>query len=505
MIRVMKMIYILVDDNRIKTHDPYELVRAFYGNSKINIIGPDSKETLDKLSETIHISLQDEVYKVSLLRNNILVDFEKMSYPGKDFFRGDGASRNNTVKYLIYRLLSRNLDTKPPWGILTGIRPVKVAKILMDKGLSQENIIEVLTDSYLLSPDKARLIADVSITQKPILDSLDKNSYSIYIGIPFCPTRCFYCSFPTLIADRNNDIMKEYVDSLIEELEDTYSMMCNWHPNTVYIGGGTPTSLPKELMSKLLFHINMRFGGIKELTVEAGRPDTIDREYLELLKSNRVDRISINPQTMDDNTLRIIGRKHSAKDIVEAYRLSKEIGIETVNMDLIVGLPGENRRSVGETLKIIGKLEPDNLTVHTLAVKKGSEFILDREKYEITPTVEIQEMLRMASEFAKENGMIPYYLYRQKQIMGNFENIGYSKKDNPSLYNVSIMEEKETIIGIGMGSTSKFYNKLDKTIDTLANFRSIREYMERLSELKSRKRQKINEIEASWSKLYLDT
>jgi oxygen-independent coproporphyrinogen-3 oxidase len=255
----------------------------------------------------------------------------------------------------------------------------------------------------------------------------------------------------------------------------------------------------------LLDYINTRFEGIKELTVEAGRPDTIDREYIELLKNHKVNRISINPQTMDDVTLRIIGRNHSAKDIIDAYTLSKDIGIETVNMDLIVGLPGENRTNMEETLRTIRSLEPDNLTVHTLAVKKGSEFILDKGKYPIASGDEIQEMLYLASEFAKENKMIPYYLYRQKQILGNFENIGYSKKNNPCLYNVSIMEEKETIIGIGMGSTSKFYNKMEDSIDTFANFRSIRDYLGRLPEQKTLKRQKINKIEKSWCKLDLDT
>ena len=499
------MIYLLVVDKSIKTHDPYELVRAFYGGKDIKIIGTVSQESQAKDAETIAISIQGDTYKVSFTRNNTLIDFEQMSFHEKDFCRGETASRNNTIKHLIYKVLSRNLNTELPWGILTGIRPVKVAKMLMDKGLSQEEAIEVLSASYMLREDKARLITDVSLYQKPILDELDKNNYSIYIGIPFCPTRCFYCSFPTLIAHRNTDLMEGYVDALIEELDDTSVMMDSWNISTVYIGGGTPTSVPKELMGRLLDHINKKFEGIKELTVEAGRPDTIDREYLELLKSNYVDRISINPQTMDDKTLKIIGRKHSARDIVETYRLSKDVGIETVNMDLIVGLPGENRNNVAETLRIIRALQPDNLTVHTLAVKKGSEFIHDRGKYTIASADEIQEMLHLTSEFAKENDMIPYYLYRQKQIMGNFENIGYSKKSNPSLYNISIMEEKETIIGIGMGSTSKFYNKLENTIDTFSNFRSISEYLSRLSEQKTRKRQKINEIAKSWSNLDLDT
>jgi oxygen-independent coproporphyrinogen-3 oxidase len=233
------MVYILANDNRIKTQDPYELVRAFYGDGDIEIIDMDKRDPTTLNSETVSISIEGDVYKVSLLRGNTLIDSEQMSYHQKDFYRGETASRNNTVKHLIYKILSRKLDTELPWGILTGIRPVKVSKMLMDKGLAQEDAIDILVDSYLLREDKARLITDVSLNQNPILDALKKNSYSIYVGIPFCPTRCFYCSFPTLITHKNKDIMEEYVNSLIEELEDTCSMMGSWDLNTVYIGGGT--------------------------------------------------------------------------------------------------------------------------------------------------------------------------------------------------------------------------------------------------------------------------
>ncbi|MGM0395774.1 MAG: coproporphyrinogen dehydrogenase HemZ [Bacillota bacterium] len=499
------MVKILCEDVNIKTHDPYELVRAFYSEEEVQVVDDRTFITEEKDEDAVRISMDNNIYRVSLLRGNEIVDTEEIPYSKLDFYRNERASRNNTVKHLIYKVLDRNLKTNLPWGILTGTRPVKIAKILMDKGLDIDETLDTLTEAYLLRPDKARLIIQVSIGQKKILESIEKNSYSIYIGIPFCPTRCFYCSFPTLNADKYGSSMERYVENLIHELEDNASMMEKWAINTIYIGGGTPTSLPVELMERLLKYIDKKFIGVNELTVEAGRPDTINSEYLELFKRYNVDRISINPQTMNDDTLKIIGRRHSSEDILTTYKLSKDIGIETVNMDLIVGLPSEDRKDIEDTLKKLEPLQPDNLTVHTLAVKKGSDFIDDRKNYSMASAEEIQEMLRLTAKYAEKNNLIPYYLYRQKQIMGNFENIGYSRPDNPCLYNISIMEEKETIIGIGMGSTTKLYNKLEDSIETIANFRNLKEYMDRLSELELRKRQKIKGIEDSWSQIQLDT
>ncbi len=501
----MKMINIITNDNSIKTQDPYELVRAFYGEEEVNVIHEEDLIYENIKGDILEIKLCNELYQVSLIRNYVIIDKEKASYLDKKFYRKEKASRNNTIKYLIYKVLDRNLETNLPWGILTGIRPVKVAKMLLDKGLTYNQTMDVLTNSYMLRADKAKLLTEVSSSQRVILESIAINSYSIYIGIPFCPTKCFYCSFPTLIADKHSDFMSDYVDCIINELEDTHLMMNNWDINTVYIGGGTPTSLPVDLMEYILKYINDNFSGVKELTVEAGRPDTIDLDYLHLFKKYNVNRISINPQTMNDITLKTIGRKHSAEDIIQTYRLSKKVGIETVNMDLIVGLPGEDSKDMENTLRILETLQPDNLTVHTLAMKKGSDYILERDNYFMASADEIQKMLSLTSEFALRNNMIPYYLYRQKQIMGNFENIGYCRIENPCVYNISIMEEKETIIGIGMGSTTKLYNKVYNSIDTISNFRNLREYMQRLSELKTRKRQKIKEVEESWDNIQLDT
>lgn len=493
----MTMVKIIFNDKNIKSQGPYELVRAFYGDLEIQVNYQQFIENTETDEECIIVSKINETYNVFLKRNGKIIDEEKIKYPVY-LYKNHMFSRNNTVKYLIYKILSRNLQNSPSWGILTGIRPVKLARQLMDKGFKRKELVNILTKFYLLKPSKVNLIMDVSLSQKQIVDSIDKNSYSLYIGIPFCPSKCLYCSFPTMLARKNQGIMEAYLDRVIEELKYTAEMMDKWNINTIYIGGGTPTSLPINLMEKLLDFINNNFFKINELSIEAGRPDTLNLEYIQLFKKYNVDRISVNPQTMNNITLKTVERPHSAEDIINIYKMSKNNGIKIVNMDIIIGLPGENINDVKNTLKELERLQPDNLTVHTLAIKKGSKIILNKSNIDLPKTNEINEMLKMTHDFAYKNNMIPYYLYRQKQIIGNFENIGYSKKNNPCFYNISIMEEKETIIGVGMGSTTKFYNKITNSIETIANYRSINEYMENISEMISIKRDKINEIEDSW-------
>lgn len=491
------MVKLIFTNKFIKSHGPYELVRAFYGDEEIKVNYQKVIDTTDADEDIIIVSKNDEIYSVYFKRNGEITDEERITYP-VFFHKEKRFSRNNTVKYLIYKILKRNLQNCPSWGILTGIRPVKLVQQLIDQGIERKDIINILLEYYLLQPSKANLIMDISLSQKQILDAIDKNSYSLYIGIPFCPSKCSYCSFPTLVSGTNNDIMVSYIDSIVKELQYTIEIMDKWNINTIYIGGGTPTSLPIKLMEKLLGFLNNNFSGVNELTIEAGRPDTLNLEYLQLFRKYSVDRISINPQTMNNLTLRTIEREHSAKDIIDVYRLYKDNGIKTINMDIIIGLPGENSYDVENTLKELELLKPNNFTVHTLAIKKGSNMILDRDNLNVPKTSEIKEMLKMAHDFAYKNNLLPYYLYRQKQIMGNFENIGYSKKHNQCHYNISIMEEKETIIGVGMGSTTKFYNKTTNSIETIANYRSINEYMESFLPLISIKKEKINEIEDCW-------
>lgn len=475
----------------VNTHEIFELVRAFYPNNEILI-------NSDFMKDRIDISYVDSSYIIELHRDSYLKDREVISIDAINIHRDSKATKKTALKKGLFFLLSRDVNYRLPWGILTGIRPVKIVEDLHLKGLTENNIKSILTKDYLISNEKADLMIKVSNRQRPILESLRKNSYSLYISIPFCPTRCIYCSFPTLTMNKYKNLMDDYLSKVKKEVLAITNMMKNWEINTVYIGGGTPTSISIEQMEELILLVKDNFKNIKEFTIEAGRPDTIDYDYLKLFKDYDIQRISINPQSMNDKTLKIIGRQHSSKDITHTYIMAKEIGIPIVNMDLILGLPDEGIHELRYTLDKIGELDPDNLTIHTLAIKKGSKFIQEKDNYSIRDSKELELMLEECSKFTKSMNLHPYYLYRQKQILGNFENVGYCKDDNPCLYNISIMEEKETIIAVGMGGVSKFYNRnLDK-LTRLSNFRDIHEYLSRVDELILEKEKNIKSIEKTF-------
>ncbi|WP_406244144.1 coproporphyrinogen dehydrogenase HemZ [Tissierella carlieri] len=377
-----------------------------------------------------------------------------------------------------------------PWGVLTGIRPVKIVHDLLDKDINENEIIRVLAEEYKLSFDKAKLILDIGRKQREYIYPLNKDRYSLYVSIPFCPTRCLYCSFPALPIGRYENHIKEYTLKVIYEIEQISEMMKGKKINTVYIGGGTPTAIPLMELEKIIQAIYYRFGekNIKEFTVEAGRPDTITKEYLTMLYKNEVGRISINPQTMNDDTLKLIGRQHKSKDIIETFNLAKEIGFDIINMDLIVGLPGEEIKHIKKTLEEIQKLDPENLTIHTLSVKRGSKFKATIDQYPLQSQNILSAMLNETREYTKDMGLEPYYLYRQKQILGNFENIGYCKAKMECIYNIAMMEEKETIMAAGMGSVSKIFFPEENRIERVPNFKDLKEYLERSSELIERKK-----------------
>lgn len=285
--------------------------------------------------------------------------------------------------------------------------------------------------------------------------------------------------------------MDEYTDKLIYEIGQIGDMMKEKTISTVYIGGGTPTAIPIDNLDRIIKAIYEYFGhdNIVEMTVEAGRPDTIYREMLEMLKENNVERISINPQTMNDNTLKLIGRRHYSKDIVESYYLAREIGFDIINMDLIVGLPTEGVKEITNTLKEIEKLNPENLTVHTLSIKRGSKFKATMDRYKIESQRIIDEMLENTRKFAEHMKLKPYYMYRQKQILGNMENIGYAKEGKECIYNIVMMEEKETVVAAGMGGVSKVFYPKENRIERISNVKSLEEYLNRVEEMVERKRE----------------
>lgn len=477
---------------KVKYNDLFELARSFFPDHEIT-------EFRDFESNYVaSLSYNENRFLAELTCNSGEPGISIVSDADSNIYRDEEATQRISAKKAFYDMLSTYTEKKLPWGILTGIRPIKVTTALKEKGISDKEIIDILTGAYSIDTEKAQLSLQICNTQEKIIKSFEKDTFSLYISIPFCPSRCLYCSFPSLPISKFGKYIEEYLDVLLYELIQIKDMMKGWRISTIYIGGGTPTTLPVEMMDRLLVELEIMFPGTIEITVEAGRPDTLNFEYLKLFKSHRIDRISINPQTMNDETLKLIGRKHTAKDVVTAYRQAKDIGIPIVNMDLIVGLPGERRGEIINTLDMIDNLDPDNLTVHTLSVKKGSNLMIEKETFKMTNDIEIESMLKYTREFAAIKGLTPYYLYRQKQILGSFENIGYSKKENPCVYNVAIMDEKQTIISAGMGAISKVYNTRDKTLERVPNFKDLDTYMKRTEELVKRKRALVNRLQAGW-------
>ena len=400
-----------------------------------------------------------------------------------------------TIKRSMYNVLMKKFNSYVPWGILTGIRPVKIVHTLLDKNLSDEDIRENLKTNYLISDEKIDLALNIAKRERKFIYPIDKNKISLYVSIPFCPTRCYYCSFPANPLKQFGHLKKDYIDKLIIEIKGLAKLLkeTNKGIETLYIGGGTPTTLDAEEMDiliKALFK-ELDLSKIKEFTVEAGRPDTINREILECLKKNNVTRISINPQTMNQETLDKIGRGHSVEEIKEAFNLAREIGFDNINMDLILGLEGENVEMVRNTLEEIKKLSPESLTVHTLAIKRASKLKEKMDEYVLTQYEEMVKMIDLSMEYAKEMNLNPYYMYRQKQMLGNLENIGYAKEGYECIYNMQIMEEKQSNYALGAGSISKFVYVDEDRIERVENVKNVEQYIDRVEEMIDRKKEEV--------------
>lgn len=465
--------------------DIFELLRVFFPNEEIIQINDIRSYKEDYLVE---LNLENNKCITNLYYNNSLINSYEENFEEININREVDKTIRVGIKKSLYNCLEKGLNTHLSWGILTGIRPGKIVDELFEKGTNEENIFRILTKEYKLSKDNTNLLIDISKRQSKFIYPINKNKYSLYISIPFCPSRCIYCSFPSLPIKRFNTQVSSYIDTLIYELKGISRIMKGKELNSVYIGGGTPTSIPIDNLEKIIQTVYQEFGqDIKEFTVEAGRPDTINEEVLKTLKENNINRISINPQTMNDKTLKIIGRKHNSEDIINTYNMAKDIGIPIINMDLIIGLPGEGLNEVKNTLNIIEKLNPENLTVHTMAVKRGSKYKENINEFNKKDIDIIQSMIDETKSFARRMSLNPYYLYRQKQILGNFENIGYAKEGTECIYNISIMEEKETIIAAGMGSVSKIFYPEENRIERIPNFRDLKEYINRIDELLKKK------------------
>lgn len=466
-------------------YDIHSLIKAFYPAADVKVISSDEKETSDEGLPNISISFGSKSIIMSVSRDEVTVTNKA------DTDSDDRKHTKNVLKKLIYETLNQHTGVSLPWGTLTGIRPTKIPMAMMNDGIEGDEIEDYLKTVYCLSDSKAKLCMDIAATERKILSNIDyENGYSVYIGIPFCPTTCLYCSFTSYPIVSWKKRIDEYLSCLEKEIDFTADIYRDKVLNTIYIGGGTPTTLESDELDRLLNKITHAFNmkSVREFTVEAGRADSITEEKLMVLKKYNVTRISVNPQTMNQDTLDFIGRRHTVDDVVEAFLLARRLGFDNINMDIILGLPKETAKEVTHTIQMIKELSPDSLTVHSLAVKRASKLAEWIQKNGIEELMNTDETMKIAFEGAYDMKMKPYYLYRQKNMSGNFENVGFSKEGKFGIYNILIMEEVQTIIALGAGSvTKRVYS--DGRIERCDNVKDVGLYIEKIDEMIERKRQ----------------
>ena len=483
------MIGIILNDTAFE-QDIRELLMAFcpgeaFVREKSGETGFDVEGSIDgeKTHFTLAVRLKDgEV----LAEETFPVDY------------GDRFETKNRIKRALYRMMKEKTGKELPWGTLTGIRPTKIAMTKLDAGGTEAEISRYMKETYLTSDEKIGLSIEIAKREKELLSTLDyEHGYSLYIGIPFCPTTCLYCSFTSYPIGRWQGRTQLYLDALYREMEYVADRMKGRTLDTVYFGGGTPTSLPAEDLDQLFPRLKstFQFSTVQEFTVEAGRPDSITRPKLEVLKKHGVQRISINPQTMKQQTLDLIGRRHTVEDVKECFHLARELGFDNINMDLIIGLPEETLEDVRNTMEEIKALGPDSVTVHSLAIKRAARLNMFKEKYADLKIVNTQEMIDLTAAYARDMGMEPYYLYRQKNMAGNFENVGYALPGKACIYNILIMEEKQTITACGAGTTTKVLYPSENRLERAENVKDVDLYVEKTEEMIARKEKLLAKLE----------
>lgn len=477
------MIKIILNEPNFE-YDIYSLVKAFYPEEEVSIEATETQ--IDCVTSAIYLLVN---YKENLIKIQFWHKKEEILASEISVNHADRKETKNCLKRLLYRMLSEYSRKELPWGTLTGIRPTKIPMAFLEEGISTEKVKEILKTTYLISDEKADLCIEIPLKELEILKNIDyKNGYSLYIGIPFCPSTCLYCSFTSFPVAKWKDRMQEYLKALKKEILFTAKTYSDKVLNTIYIGGGTPTSLSAEQMDSLLTLLeeNFDYSNLQEFTLEAGRPDSITKEKLEVIKAHKVTRISINPQTMNQETLTLIGRHHTVQETINAFRLARELGFDNINMDLIVGLPNETKEDICHTMEEITKLNPDSVTVHTLAIKRAARLRMEQEHYKELEMNKSPELIGLTAEYCRNLNMSPYYLYRQK-MAGNLENVGYAKWRKEGIYNILIMEEKQTIVALGAGTSSKFVSS-EGQIERVENVKDVDNYLTRIDEMIERKR-----------------
>ncbi|KOR24126.1 coproporphyrinogen III oxidase [Clostridium sp. L74] len=455
-------------------YDVYQILNIYYNFYDITFVDKDYDMKIEITDEGMRIKKEDEIIKYD--KDSSLV-------------------KKEWVKKFLFLYLKLITNKNLPWGTLVGIRPSKIALDLMNKGMGEKEIIDWFSKHRNTRADKAKLCIDIANMEKSIVNK-DQNTVSVYVGMPFCPTRCLYCSFTSNPIGKCKNLVEPYLKALYYEMDmlSEYIQYKGLKIQCVYFGGGTPTSINNDQFENTLNKIYYNFvhnKNVEEFTVECGRPDSITEEKLLSMKKYDVDRISINPQTMNNMTLKNIGRTHSVKDIERIYYLAKNIGFKNINMDLIVGLPGEGIEEIKNTCKEIKKLNPDNITVHGMSIKRGSilhEKLINKMEFNIPKQEELNKMYEETEKLAKDLGINPYYMYRQKNMLGNMENVGYSKKDKIGIYNIQMIEERQTIIALGADAVSKIIFMDENRIERAANVKDVIEYTKRVEEMVQRKK-----------------
>ena len=409
----------------------------------------------------------------------------------KQLLSKERKDRSDLIKKSVFFACKKLSDMPTPWGVSTGIRPAKTARMMLDEGFSESEILSFMQNEYFVAENKARLSLVVAKKEAELLKNRLKNGISLYVGVPFCPTRCSYCSFISQAVEHNRKFLEPYADALMKEIEATAEIVQSfgYKTETVYFGGGTPTTLPPEILDRVIKKVKECFdiSSLKEFTVEAGRPDTFSDEMLSVLRENGVNRISINPQTMNQKTLDLIGRKHTVEDTVKAFEMAKKYNCFSINADLIAGLPEETPEDFERTVKEVVSLNPDAVTVHTMYMKRAARLIDDFEKLRFASHTE--KMVDFSHEFLTKKGFLPYYMYKQRNTLGNLENTAFAKDGHESLYNIYIMEEIQTIFALGGGASTKMVK--GDLIERVFNPKEAGDYIKRIDEIIEKKKKAV--------------
>lgn len=454
------------------------LTRLFFPNEKITVIRdfsePQPPYIYTEVSDKITISVNIGFFNKSETAVKKLADDD-----------------NELVSaQLLYKLLCDFTGLTQPWGILTGVRPVKLLRRLAEES-SEEQAVKKFEKDFFVSNEKIALSRETEHNERKILELSKPESFSLYVGIPFCPSRCSYCSFVMASIERAEKLIEPYTKLLCEEIKRTAEIAnkLGLRLETVYFGGGTPTTLSAEQLDTVLRTVNKSFdmSTCREFTVEAGRPDTIDIAKLFALKENKVDRISINPQTVNDEVLKTIGRKHTVQQFFDAFELARKCGFDNINTDLIAGLPTDTPESFKNSLDSIVRLNAECITVHTLCMKRASRLTTEGVTLDLQQARDAREMLAYTQNILGQNEYIPYYMYRQSRMVGNLENVGWSKRGFESLYNVYVMDETHTILACGSGGVTKLKRNNPDYLERIFNFKYPYEYIDRFDELIQRK------------------